>query len=168
MRELAGALIALWNGALPGSASAQVGKPFDLQGHMDRAVKTGSKRAIKPPGRYRVTQRGGVHLRLTGLMDVTIVADGVEMICTLSIVTPLPSTAAHGWRHLAERSDRCEEPVHRQRFHACGAHMEHSRPHRMFGHAPVTVGYLRTRLGLELRDRVVTRTVGNVRRHRGA
>lgn len=55
---------------------------MDLQKFIDDQVAAGKREVIIPPGRYRVVPRKGVHLRLTGLQDVKIIADGVEMICT--------------------------------------------------------------------------------------
>lgn len=62
--------------------SLSPGKPFDLQGYIDRQLGEGNKRITVPPGRYLVTPRKRVHLVLEGLTDVEIVAEGVEMICT--------------------------------------------------------------------------------------
>jgi hypothetical protein len=64
------------------SQAAPVGKPFDLQGFVDKAVQAGQKKIVIPPGKYRVTPHNHEHLRLAGLHGVTIVADNVEMICT--------------------------------------------------------------------------------------
>lgn len=58
------------------------GKPFDLQGFIDRQLGEGNKRITIPPGRYLVTPRKRVHLVLENLTDIEIVAEGVEMICT--------------------------------------------------------------------------------------
>lgn len=69
-------------GGFAASVDADVGKPFDIQGFVDKALKAGERRVVVPPGRYRVTPHDRVHLRLIGLRDVTIIADGVEMICT--------------------------------------------------------------------------------------
>jgi len=63
-------------------AQAGPGQEFDLQGFVDQALKSGSKRVVIPPGRYRVTPRNRQHLLLRDLQDVQIAADGVEMICT--------------------------------------------------------------------------------------
>ncbi len=57
-------------------------KLFDLQSFVDEALARGDSTIVLPPGRHRVAPRGGVHLRLRGLRDVTIVAEGVEMVCT--------------------------------------------------------------------------------------
>lgn len=55
---------------------------FDLQAFIDNAVARGESTIVVPPGRHRVAPTGGVHLRLHGLDNITIVADGVEMVCT--------------------------------------------------------------------------------------
>ena len=55
---------------------------FDLPGFIEGALKAGQKRVVVPPGRYRVTPRGGSHLAFKNLADVEILADGVEMVCT--------------------------------------------------------------------------------------
>ena len=55
---------------------------FDLQGYIDKNLAAGFKTITVPPGRYRVTPRSRVHLSLQNLDGVTIVATGVEMICT--------------------------------------------------------------------------------------
>jgi hypothetical protein len=45
-------------------------------------LKGNPSRIVIPSGRYYVKPNNQEHLRLEGLKDVTIVADGVEMICT--------------------------------------------------------------------------------------
>lgn len=65
--------------APPGTAPAQ---RFDLQDFIDKEIEAGRQRIIVPPGRYRVTPRNREHLALRGRKDVTVIADGVEMICT--------------------------------------------------------------------------------------
>ena len=55
---------------------------FDLQGFIEKAIKAGKTQITVPPGRYRVTPAEGTHLRFIDLADLTIIADGVEMICT--------------------------------------------------------------------------------------
>ena len=54
---------------------------FDLQGFVDGRLKSGERRVVVPPGRYRVTPKNGVHLRLKDLSDVELIADGVEIVC---------------------------------------------------------------------------------------
>jgi hypothetical protein len=87
-------------------AEADPGKPFDLQGFIDGELRGGKKRIVVPPGRHRVAvtefsrrEAAGddaddlhawvahgasarMHLLLTNLDGVEIVADGAEMICT--------------------------------------------------------------------------------------
>ena len=63
-------------------AQSGPGTPFDLQGYVDQRTQAGEKRIVVPPGRYRVKPQHARHLTLKGLTDVTLVADGVEMICT--------------------------------------------------------------------------------------
>lgn len=58
------------------------GADFDLQGFIDKAIAAGAKTVVVPPGRYRVTPVDRQHLVLRDLQDVTIIAEGVEMICT--------------------------------------------------------------------------------------
>ena len=55
---------------------------LDLQKRVDDAVKTGARRVVIPPGRYRVTPHDRQHLVLQNLSDFEIDADGVEMVCT--------------------------------------------------------------------------------------
>ncbi|MGV8121657.1 MAG: right-handed parallel beta-helix repeat-containing protein [Candidatus Xenobiia bacterium LiM19] len=54
----------------------------DIQGLIDRECAAGRKRIVIPPGRYRMSPRGGSHLSLKNLADVCISAEGAEMICT--------------------------------------------------------------------------------------
>jgi len=63
------------------SPAADIGRPFDIQGYVDNALRSGAKEVIIPPGRYLVTPNHGVHLALHDLHDLHIVADGVEMVC---------------------------------------------------------------------------------------
>ena len=58
------------------------GTEFDLQGFIDKELAAGKKEIVVPPGRYRVKPKHAEHLVFKKLNDVTIVADGVEMICT--------------------------------------------------------------------------------------
>src|SRR3982751_5396909 len=64
------------------SLAAPVGRPFDLQGFVDKAVQAGQKRIVIPPGKYRVTPHNREHLRLAGVHGGKIVAGNVELICT--------------------------------------------------------------------------------------
>jgi len=67
----------------PGSArSNPTEQKADLVELIKQGIKSGTKTITIPPGRYRVTPQNGVHLALRGLRDITIIADGVEMICT--------------------------------------------------------------------------------------
>jgi len=70
-----------------GTAGAEMkhagpGKPFDLQGLVDRELKAAKKRIVVPPGRYRVKPRNREHLALRNVTGVEIIARNVEMICT--------------------------------------------------------------------------------------
>lgn len=58
------------------------GVPFDLQNHIDQAIRSGAKRVVVPPGRYRVAPKNRQHLLLRDLANIEILAQGVEMICT--------------------------------------------------------------------------------------
>ena len=55
---------------------------FDLQSFVDSTLRSGKRRIVLPRGRHRVSPRDSVHLRLTALTNVEIIAEGVEMICT--------------------------------------------------------------------------------------
>lgn len=55
---------------------------FDLQGFINSAIKEGNNEVTVPPGIYRIKPERRQHLLLANLSDVTIIADGVEMICT--------------------------------------------------------------------------------------
>jgi hypothetical protein len=67
---------------LIGSFSASAAETFDLQGLIDRQISAGEKEITVPPGRYCVAPKNKAHLKFSGISDVTIIADGVEMICT--------------------------------------------------------------------------------------
>lgn len=54
----------------------------DLREIISTALAAGEKNIVVPPGRYRVDPVNGEHLRFAGLEDVTLVMDGVEMVCT--------------------------------------------------------------------------------------
>ena len=58
------------------------GQPFDLQGFIDAALLQGRTTVTVPPGRYRVTPRDRQCLVLRDLRHLTIICDGVEMVCT--------------------------------------------------------------------------------------
>lgn len=68
--------------AAPLASLSGPGEAFDLQGFVDAALAQGRKTVTVPPGRYRVTPRNRECLALRDLRDVTIICDGVEMICT--------------------------------------------------------------------------------------
>jgi len=55
---------------------------FNLQAFLDNAIASGKKEIVVPPGHYRVAPGQGNHLTFKNLADITVVADGVEMICT--------------------------------------------------------------------------------------
>ena len=82
IRMALGATLAVIAAAAGPARAARPAVPFDLQGFIDGAVASGAKRVVVPPGRYAVTPRHQQHLALHDLTDVTIVADGVEMVCT--------------------------------------------------------------------------------------
>jgi len=67
---------------LAAAESSDQAKSFDLQAFIDREVKAGNHLITVPPGRYRISPKNREHLALRGLMDLTIIADGVEMVCT--------------------------------------------------------------------------------------
>lgn len=64
------------------SGTAADAAPFPLQKFLDDELKAGKRQVIVPPGRYRVAPTDGRHLFLKNLVDVEIIADGVEMVCT--------------------------------------------------------------------------------------
>ena len=55
---------------------------FDLQKYIDEEIAKGNKNIIIPPGTYRVTPQNRSHLIFNDLNDISILAEGVEMICT--------------------------------------------------------------------------------------
>lgn len=69
------------------SLSAQIdpGVDYDLQGFLDKEIKKGKKEIVIPAGRYRVTPKGKTHLLFENVNDITIIADGVELICTETV-----------------------------------------------------------------------------------
>jgi len=72
----------LWVGVIGATGGAPTPVAFDLQQHINDAIRAGSRRIVVPPGRYRVTPRDRQHLVIRNLKDIQIIADGVEMICT--------------------------------------------------------------------------------------
>jgi len=67
---------------LVGGFSLQAAEGFDLQGLVDRQITAGETVITIPPGSYRVVPQNKAHLKFSGVSDVTVIADGVEMICT--------------------------------------------------------------------------------------
>ncbi len=55
---------------------------FNLPALIAKGLAAGDKEIVIPPGRYRVSPADQQHLLLRGVKDTTIVADGVEMVCT--------------------------------------------------------------------------------------
>ncbi len=80
------ATVAAWpaptGGGTAGHLESPAAEPFDFQAFIDSQVKAGTRQIIVPHGRYRVKPRDQQHLVLHDLQDVTIIADGVEMVCT--------------------------------------------------------------------------------------
>ncbi len=66
----------------PGPAPRTEGNLDALPNLIAEAVAAGLKQIVIPPGRYRVGPVQQQHLRLRGLKDTVIIADGVEMLCT--------------------------------------------------------------------------------------
>jgi len=61
---------------------AVAAKELDLQALIQNAIDAGQKKIVVPPGKYCVSPKNDAHLILKNLADITIIADGVEMICT--------------------------------------------------------------------------------------
>ena len=55
---------------------------FDLRQFLYSEIESGNKYIVVPPGVYRVTPQWAHHLQFSNVHDVTIMAEGVEMICT--------------------------------------------------------------------------------------
>lgn len=68
--------------AEPGTDDAARPAATDLPGLIADQLAQGNKRVVIPSGRYEVTPQNREHLRLEGLRDVEIIAQGVELICT--------------------------------------------------------------------------------------
>ena len=68
-------------------AQAQVdpGVDFDLNTYINQKLDEGETNVVVPPGRYRVPEVDNHHLFFNERNDVTIIADGVEMICTETV-----------------------------------------------------------------------------------
>ncbi len=75
-------LMTLMITALIGGLSSQSAELFDLQKLVDRQMAAGETVVTIPPGCYRVVPQNKAHLKFFGVSEVTIIADGVEMICT--------------------------------------------------------------------------------------
>jgi hypothetical protein len=82
MVALAAAVCSLCAGTLAAADAPANGTDFDLQGFIDKEVNAGSQKIVVPPGRYRVKPKNAQHLVLRNIKSTTIVAEGVEMICT--------------------------------------------------------------------------------------
>lgn len=80
-------VLAIFNLFLSFNLHAQIdpGVDFDLNAYINDKLDAGEKYIVVPPGRYRVPEMNNSHLNFTGRDDVTIVADGVEMICTETV-----------------------------------------------------------------------------------
>ncbi len=64
------------------SAAAPEERSENLGQILKDGIASGAKEIVIPPGRYRASPTNQEHLRLAGLRDTTIIADGVEMVCT--------------------------------------------------------------------------------------
>jgi hypothetical protein len=61
------------------------GVDFDLNGYINDRLDQGQTTVVVPPGRYRVPDFNNTHLKFEDRNNVTIIADGVEMICTETV-----------------------------------------------------------------------------------
>ena len=66
-------------------AQVDPGMPFDLNGYINQKLDAGETNIVVPPGRYRVPEFNNTHLYFSGRNNVTIIADGVELICTETV-----------------------------------------------------------------------------------
>ena len=57
----------------------------DLRALIDAELAAGNKRIVIPQGRYRVQAHRGSHLVFSGLTDVEIIAENVELVCTSTV-----------------------------------------------------------------------------------
>jgi hypothetical protein len=57
----------------------------DLRALIAAELAAGNKRIIIPSGRYRVQAERGSHLVFSGLADVEIIAENVELVCTSTV-----------------------------------------------------------------------------------
>jgi len=65
-----------------GPARNETPKSFDIQGYIDKELAAGAKEIVIPPGRYKVAPQKREHLSFRDLSDVTVKAEGVEMLCS--------------------------------------------------------------------------------------
>lgn len=61
------------------------GVDFDLNGYINSRLDAGETTVTVPAGRYRVSPTSNTHLSFSNRNNVTIIADGVEMICTKTV-----------------------------------------------------------------------------------
>jgi len=66
-------------------AQVDPGVEFDLNGFINQKLDAGETNIVVPPGRYRVPEVDNYHLYFSGRNDISIIADGVEMICTETV-----------------------------------------------------------------------------------
>lgn len=66
----------------PAEQGERTHPPENLRTYIDNELAAGQKRIVVPPGTYRVTPVKREHLVFRNLSDITVIADGVEMICT--------------------------------------------------------------------------------------
>ena len=59
--------------------------PTDLRALIAAELAAGNKRIVIPEGRYRVQADRGSHLVFSGLADVEIIAENVELVCTSTV-----------------------------------------------------------------------------------
>lgn len=57
----------------------------DLRALISTEIAAGNKRIVIPEGRYRVQADRGSHLVFSGLKDVEIIAENVELVCTSTV-----------------------------------------------------------------------------------
>lgn len=57
----------------------------DLRALIAAELATGNKRVVIPPGRYTVQAERGGHLVFSNLIDVEIIAENVELVCTSTV-----------------------------------------------------------------------------------
>jgi len=69
----------------PAGKAALTENSADLRALIAREIAAGNKRIVIPPGRYRVQAERGSHLVFSGLTDVEIIAENVELVCTSTV-----------------------------------------------------------------------------------